>query len=83
MSALDDVREWEARGRRISVDGRSVWLLDVPALDDRGLDPLLVLHGFPSCSFDWRHVLDDLRACVVEVGATRTDDRGTEYASLE
>jgi pimeloyl-ACP methyl ester carboxylesterase len=62
MSADDDVREWEARGRRMSVDGRSVWLLDVPPLDDRGLDPLLVLHGFPSCSFDWRHVLDALRA---------------------
>jgi len=62
MSADDDVRDWEARGRRLSVDGRSVWVLDVPALDDRVLDPLLVLHGFPSCSFDWRHVLDALRA---------------------
>jgi pimeloyl-ACP methyl ester carboxylesterase len=62
MSAIDDVREWEAQGRRLAVDGRSVWVLDVPALDDRRLDPLLVLHGFPSCSFDWRHVLDALRA---------------------
>jgi pimeloyl-ACP methyl ester carboxylesterase len=62
MSAIDDVREWEARGRRLAVGGRSVWVLDAPALDDRGLDPLLVLHGFPSCSFDWRHVLDALRA---------------------
>jgi pimeloyl-ACP methyl ester carboxylesterase len=24
-------------------------------------EPLLVLHGFPSCSFDFRLVLDDLR----------------------
>ena len=62
MSAADDVRDWEARGRRFDLDGRSVWMLDVAALDDRGLDPLLVLHGFPSCSFDWRHVLDALRA---------------------
>jgi pimeloyl-ACP methyl ester carboxylesterase len=62
MSAADDVREWEARGRRFDLDGRSVWVLDVPPLDDRGLDPLLILHGFPSCSFDWRHVLDALRA---------------------
>ena len=62
MSAVDDVREWEARGARITIDGRSVWTLDVPALDDRGKDPLLVLHGYPSCSFDWRHVLDALRA---------------------
>jgi len=62
MSAADDVREWEARGTSISVDGRAVWLLDVPAIDERGDDPLLVLHGFPSCSFDWRTVLDALRA---------------------
>jgi pimeloyl-ACP methyl ester carboxylesterase len=62
MSVADDVREWEAAGRRISVGGRSVWVLDARAIDDRGGDPLLVLHGFPSCSFDWRHVLDAFRA---------------------
>ncbi len=62
MSAFDDVRVWEARGHRLVVDGRSVWVLDVPAIDDGADDPLLVLHGFPSCSFDWRNVLDALRA---------------------
>lgn len=62
MSAADDVREWEARGRYLSVDSRRVWVLDVPAAADHGLDPLLVLHGFPSCSYDWRQVLDALRA---------------------
>ncbi len=62
MSAADTVREWEARGNHLVADGRSVWMLDAAAVEDRGLDPLLVLHGFPSCSFDWRHVLDDLRA---------------------
>ena len=62
MSALDDVRAWEARGRRLTVDGRSVWVLDVPPIADVPDEPLLALHGFPSCSFDWRHVLDTLRA---------------------
>ncbi len=63
MSAVDDVKEWEARGRYLTVDGRSIWVLDVPAHTQQpDLDPILVLHGFPSCSFDWRHVLDDLRA---------------------
>lgn len=62
MSAFDDVRVWEARGHRLALDGRSVWVLDVPAIDDGAEDPLLVLHGFPSCSFDWRNVLDALRA---------------------
>ena len=62
MSAADDVREWEGGGRHLLLDERSVWVLDVPAADDEGLDPLLVLHGFPSCSFDWHLVLDALRA---------------------
>jgi pimeloyl-ACP methyl ester carboxylesterase len=62
VSAAEDVREWEARGRRHLVDGRSVWVLDVPAEVDDGRDPLLVLHGFPSCSFDWHLVLDALRS---------------------
>jgi pimeloyl-ACP methyl ester carboxylesterase len=62
VSAADDVREWEARGRRLLLDGRSVWVLDVPAAVDDGLDPLLMLHGFPSCSFDWHLVLDALRS---------------------
>ena len=43
-------------------DGRAVWVLDVHAGRRRGLEPLLVLHGFPSCSYDWRLVLDALRA---------------------
>jgi pimeloyl-ACP methyl ester carboxylesterase len=62
MSAASDVHDWEARGRRHATAGGYVWALDVPAIDDRGLDPLLVLHGFPSSSFDWRAVLDALRA---------------------
>ena len=28
----------------------------------RTVRPILVLHGFPTCSYDWRHVLDDLTA---------------------
>jgi pimeloyl-ACP methyl ester carboxylesterase len=60
--AADNVREWEARGRRITVNDRSVWVLNVPAAGEQGLDPLLVLHGFPSCSYDWRLVLDALGA---------------------
>jgi len=62
MTAAEDVRDWEARGARLDVAGRAIWVLDVPARADTGADPLLVLHGFPSCSFDWRHVLDALCA---------------------
>jgi pimeloyl-ACP methyl ester carboxylesterase len=37
-----------------------VFVVDVPAQQANGRDPLLVLHGFPTCSADWRHVVDTL-----------------------
>jgi pimeloyl-ACP methyl ester carboxylesterase len=54
------VAEWEARGRVLSLPPGDVWVLDQPAAEDAGLDPVLVLHGFPTCSFDGRHVLPAL-----------------------
>ncbi len=56
------VADWEARGRRIAVDGLEVFVLDAPALGPETGDPLLVLHGFPTCSFDWRSVIEPARA---------------------
>jgi pimeloyl-ACP methyl ester carboxylesterase len=56
------VEEWEARGRRISVDGLDVFVVDAPATAPESGDPLLVLHGFPTCSFDWRAVIEPVRA---------------------
>lgn len=53
---------WEAMGERIDVGGHQVWFADVAATSDRGNAPLLVLHGFPTCSHDWAPVLDALRA---------------------
>jgi pimeloyl-ACP methyl ester carboxylesterase len=54
------VADWAARGDVLSLPGGDVWVLDQPATVDAGLDPVLVLHGFPTCSFDWRHVLPAL-----------------------
>ena len=62
MSAADDVQQWEARGLVVRAGDHAIWVLDAPAIDDRGLDPVLVLHGFPTCSYDWRGVLDAFRA---------------------
>jgi len=40
-----------------------LWMRVVPAeTPTAGHDPLFVLHGFPSSSFDWRHVLPAFRA---------------------
>src|SRR4051794_35867458 len=56
------VREWEDGGHLVDVAGDQVFVRDVPAVTDVGNDPLLVLHGFPSCSFDYRGVLPELSA---------------------
>jgi pimeloyl-ACP methyl ester carboxylesterase len=57
---------WAARGQRLAIgpDLAEIFVIDVPAADGgaAGLDPVLVLHGFPSSSFDWRHVLGALSA---------------------
>jgi pimeloyl-ACP methyl ester carboxylesterase len=62
MTEPAEVAAWEERGRRLSLAVGDVWALDQPAVDDAGLDPVFVLHGFPTCSFDWRHVLPTLAA---------------------
>jgi pimeloyl-ACP methyl ester carboxylesterase len=53
------VQDWEDRGRLLDVGGRRIFVLDVPP-DIELHEPLLLLHGFPSSSFDWRHVIDAL-----------------------
>jgi pimeloyl-ACP methyl ester carboxylesterase len=59
MSAA--VASWERRGRRIGLDGESIFVVDEPARRAGG-PPVLVLHGFPTSSFDWALVLDTLAA---------------------
>jgi pimeloyl-ACP methyl ester carboxylesterase len=59
---MTEVSDWEARGRALTVESHHIWVLDEPATRESGRDPLLVLHGFPTCSFDWRHVHHALRA---------------------
>jgi pimeloyl-ACP methyl ester carboxylesterase len=57
----DAVREWEAAGRRVDAAGNQVWMVELPPLGRETRDPAFVLHGFPTCSYDWRHVLPTLR----------------------
>lgn len=46
--------DWAATGRHEQVLGRSIWV----RADGAGGDPaVLLLHGFPSSSFDFRHLL--------------------------
>ncbi|MGZ4128494.1 MAG: alpha/beta fold hydrolase [Actinomycetota bacterium] len=59
---MDPVAGWESLGSIMVVRGHEIFVIDRPADEDRGDDPILVLHGFPTCSFDWRHVLPSLGA---------------------
>lgn len=57
------VEEWIARGGRVPTRSGDVFVVDVPPTseaDGREQAPLLVLHGFPTCSFDFHLVLPSL-----------------------
>src|SRR6476646_528539 len=56
------VADWSTRGDRILFEDLEVFVLDAPATAAGSGDPLLVLHGFPTCSFDWREVIEPVRA---------------------
>lgn len=54
---------WEARGERVPVGGpdladQDVFVVDVAATGDVQEEPLLVVHGFPTSSYDWSHLVD-------------------------
>ncbi len=55
--------DWEAAGTRVTAGDHQVWTARFPATGGDGSNPpLLALHGFPTCAFDWRPVLPALRA---------------------
>lgn len=56
-----DATDWRDAGSMVPTDAGSVFVLDSGADHGSGeLPPLLIIHGFPTCSFDFRHVLDAL-----------------------
>ena len=58
MTLIDD---WFARGTVRDLLGRRVFVVDVPAVREEA-EPVLVLHGFPTSSFDWHASIDTLRS---------------------
>jgi pimeloyl-ACP methyl ester carboxylesterase len=54
------VQDRERGGARLTTEWGDVWVLDVPAEAPDGSPPLLVVHGFPTNSFDYRAVLPAL-----------------------
>ena len=57
---MDVVDTWQARGRDRLLAGRRVFTIDEGPRDGGDEPPIVLLHGFPTCSFDWRAVLDRL-----------------------
>jgi pimeloyl-ACP methyl ester carboxylesterase len=53
---------WEAIGSQRQLCGHSIFTIDAPSIGPEVHDPLLILHGFPTSSYDYAAVLDGLRA---------------------
>jgi pimeloyl-ACP methyl ester carboxylesterase len=53
---------WEARGRRVELAGHPVFVVDLPPAGTVEHEALLVIHGFPTSSFDFHLVADRLAA---------------------
>ncbi len=50
---------WEQAGSYLTLGGQHVFVADRPAeVEER--EPALILHGFPTCSYDWRDTIDVL-----------------------
>lgn len=58
MNALAEA--WRARGRHRVLGGHRIFTVDVPSRGAPAAPPLVVLHGFPTSSFDFRSVVDAL-----------------------
>ena len=54
------VAAWEERGRYLTLAAFKTFTIDVPSSGPETLEPLLVVHGFPSSSFDYHRVVDSL-----------------------
>jgi pimeloyl-ACP methyl ester carboxylesterase len=52
-----ELAAWRAGGSSIDVGGVPVFVHDTPAGVDLGLPPLLVLHGFPTCGWDYARLV--------------------------
>jgi len=54
------VEAWEGRGTYRTCAGFRTFTVDIPAAGSETLEPLLVIHGFPTNSFDFHRVVDVL-----------------------
>jgi len=61
---MDDVSHWEAAGRRLEIAGHELFVIDAGPRQPDALAtaPLLLLHGFPTSSWDFHELWSELSA---------------------
>jgi pimeloyl-ACP methyl ester carboxylesterase len=79
-----ELAAWEARGVRHDVGGHRVFAVDAAPSGRERLEPLLVVHGYPTSSFDFAHLLARLsehrRVVLVDLlGYGLSDKPDTRY----
>ena len=57
---MNQLAAWRGRGRVRTLCGRRIFTVDVAASGPERRPPLLVLHGFPTSSFDFHAIVDRL-----------------------
>jgi pimeloyl-ACP methyl ester carboxylesterase len=58
----DEIGAWEALGHHRELAGHDIFAVDLPATGDDALEPLLIVHGYPTSSFDFAALAPRLRA---------------------
>jgi len=56
----EEVGDWERRGVYRTLGGWETFTIDIGPTGTEDHEPLLILHGFPTCSFDFRQVTPSL-----------------------
>ena len=59
--------DWERRGQRLVIGGHALFVIDE---GPRDAPAIVVLHGFPSASYDFWRVLPALAALAIRASAS-------------
>ncbi len=51
---------WSSRGQVVTAGDERVWRVDTGPVDDASGPAVVLVHGFPTCSLDWRHLVTAL-----------------------
>lgn len=64
-SAMTTPEQWRARGVELPLPEGRIFMIDIPPVSATTAIPLLILHGFPSSSWDFAEAVKRLRRRVV------------------